>query len=145
MVERRHARPRPQHPLVLIVDGHDDTRELYSLALQSLGFETKSVGDVEDVYARAWETHPDVIATEIAAAADPGWNFMQDLKRDPRTRDIPVVVVTSHGQVTVRERAAREGCAAFLLKPCAPDDLAATLRSVLNRPDDDPVGRTDRS
>jgi len=130
-MERRRARRPPAHPLVLVVDGHADTRELYAEALRSSGFETETVDDVADAYARAWETHPDVIATEIPLSMDTGWKFIQDLQCDPRTRDIPVVVVTSQGQACVRARADQEGCAAFLLKPCLPDVLATTLREVL--------------
>jgi CheY-like chemotaxis protein len=130
-MERRRARRSPAHPLVLVVDGHADTRELYAEALRSFGFETETVDDVADGYARAWETHPDVIATEVPPSTDTGWKFMQDLQGDPRTRDIPVVVVTSDGRATVREQAEREGCAAVLLKPCLPDVLATTLREVL--------------
>jgi two-component system cell cycle response regulator DivK len=130
-MERRRARRPPKHPLVLVVDAHADTRELYADALRSFGFEIETVEDVADGYARAWETHPDVIATEIPLSIDPGWKFIQDLHRDPRTRDIPVVIVTSQGRACVRTRAEQEGCAAFLVKPCLPDVLAATLRDVL--------------
>jgi len=130
-MERRRARRPPEHPLVLVVDGHADTRDLYADGLRSFGFEIETVDDVADGYARAWETHPDVIAAEIPLSMDPGWKFIQDLQGDPRTRDIPVVVVTSDGRGTVRERAEQGGCAAFLLKPCLPDVLATTLRDVL--------------
>lgn len=131
--ERRRAhRQRPQRPVVLLVDSHADTRDLYTMALPSFGFEIVAIEHLADAYARAWQTHPDVIATEIARSTDTCWNVIQDLKRDPRTRDIPVVIVTSHGQRAVREQAAREGCAAFLMKPCLPDHLAATLRDVLS-------------
>jgi CheY-like chemotaxis protein len=130
--ERRHARRQtPQCPLVLVVDGDADTRELYGLALPSFGFEINAVDDAADAFMRAWQTHPDAIAIEIARAEDVRWTLIQDLKRDPRTRDIPIVIVTTQSQPVIRERAAREGCAAFLLKPCLPDDLATILRDVL--------------
>jgi len=116
---------------VLIADGNADTRDLYATALTSFGFETDAIGDLADAYPRAWQTHPDVIATEISRAGDASWNVIRDLKRDPRTRNIPVVLVTSQGERATRERAAREGCAAFLMKPCPPDDLANMLRDVL--------------
>ena len=44
------------------------------------------------------------------------------------------MVVTSQGQGCVRARAEQEGCAAFLVKPCLPDDLAIALREVLYEP-----------
>jgi CheY-like chemotaxis protein len=130
-MERRRPRQSPARPLVLIVDSHDDARELNAVALASFGFETETVDDPAHAYARAWATHPDIIAAEVSFPQLDGWVFIQDLKRNPRTRDIPVVVVTSHGETPVRERAEREGCAAFLMKPCLPRDLAMTLRSVL--------------
>ena len=131
-MERRRARRPPQRPLVLVVDADGDTRELYAMALRSFGFETDTASDVADAYLRAWTTHPDVIATEIWLPADDGWSFIRDLKRDARTRDIPIVVVTSQDYASVRERAEREACTAFLAKPCLPDDLATTLRGALN-------------
>ena len=141
--ERRRARrQRSARPLVLIVDGHADTRDLYTLALPSFGFEIDAIDDLADAYARAWQTHPDVIVTEIARATDTSWTLIQELKRDPRTRDIPVVIVTSQGQRAVRERAAREECAAFVMKPCLPEDLAATLRDVLSIQSHDSVAAT---
>jgi two-component system, NarL family, capsular synthesis sensor histidine kinase RcsC len=79
-MERRRARRPPQHPLVLVVDGHADTRELYAEALNSFGFETEIVDDIADAYARAWEMHRDVIATEIPRPTDNGWKFIQDLR-----------------------------------------------------------------
>ena len=132
-MERRRPRTPPARPLVLIVDGHGDTRELYVIALEFLGFQTVIADDAEAAFRRAWEMHPDIIVTEVSLVPVDGWCLVQDLKRDPRTRDIPVVVVTSHGQPSVRERAEREGCAALFVKPCLPDQLAVGLRDALSR------------
>ena len=132
-MERRHPRQPPTRPLVLVADGHADTRELYAASLQSCGFDTTTVGDGANVYAQAWQTHPDVIVTEVVLPQLDGWDVIRGIKGDPRTRDIPIVIVTSDGHPAVRERAQREGCAAFLVKPCVPDHLAMELRAVLRQ------------
>jgi CheY-like chemotaxis protein len=132
-MERRHPRLPPTRPLVLIVDGHDDTRELYAVALASFGFDTVTVGDGARAFGRAWLTHPDIIVTEIALPELDGWCLVEDLKREPRTRDIPIVVLTGHAESSVRERAGREGCATVMIKPCLPELLATGLRAVLRR------------
>jgi CheY-like chemotaxis protein len=116
---------------VLIVDGHPDTRELYTVALPPLGFDVMTVADSSEAYSRAWESHPDIIVTELALRHREGWELLRHLKGDPRTREIPVVVVTGDGQHAARERATREGCAAFFCKPCLPEALALELRRVL--------------
>ena len=132
-MERRRARRPPTRPLVLVADGHDDTRELYAASLTFFGFETATVSDGAEAYARAWQTHPDVIVTEVFFPRIDGWDVIRDVKRDPRTRDIPVVIVTSLAEASARERARRAGCAAFLVKPCLPDQLATELRTVLHQ------------
>jgi len=132
-MERRHTRTPPARPLVLIADGHDDTLELYAVALEPFGFETETVDDATQGFDRAWKTHPDVIVTEVSLPGRDGWSLVGDLKRNPRTRDIPVVVLTGRIEPSVRERAEREGCAAVLLKPVLPEQLAGALRRVLDQ------------
>jgi CheY-like chemotaxis protein len=132
-MDRRRARNPPSRPLVLIIDGHDDTRDLYVEALSGLGFEVIAVDDDAHAYERAWESRPDIIVTELTLPHSDGWHLLQRLKSDPRTRSIPVVVVTGQAAPGVRERAEREACAAFFVKPCLPDKLAIQLRQLIER------------
>jgi two-component system cell cycle response regulator DivK len=131
-MDRRHARGIPSRPLVLIVEDHDDTRELYVASLAALGFDAIAAGDCAQAYRQAWESHPDIVVTDLTLRDADGWQLIQDLKREPRTRSIPVVLLTGHAAPTLRERAEREGCAAFFVKPCLPDERALELRHVLD-------------
>jgi two-component system phosphate regulon response regulator PhoB len=132
-MHRRHARGIPSRPLVLIVDDHDDTRELYVMSLAALGFEAIAASDGEQAFRQAWESHPDVVVTDLTLPGGDGWQLIQDLKREAQTRDIPVVLLTGYEAPSLRERSEREGCAAFFVKPCLPDELAVELRRVLDR------------
>ncbi len=117
-MDRRHPRNIPARPLVLIVDDHNDTRDLYLQSLVSLGFETIGVADCQQAYRHSWESHPDIVVMDLPLRGDDGWQAIQDLRGKPRTRDIPVVLLTGHAAPSVRERAEREGCAALFVKPC---------------------------
>jgi two-component system, cell cycle response regulator DivK len=132
-MDRRRLRGIPSRPLVLIVDDHDDTRELYIMGLAAIGFEAIAASDCAEAYRRARESHPDIVVTDLTLRGADGWQLVQDLKREARTRDIPVVMLTGHASPSLRERAEREGCAAFVVKPCLPDELATELRQVLDR------------
>ena len=132
-MDRRHPRGIPSRPLVLIVDDHDDTRELYIMSLAAFGFEALAASDGEQAFRQAWEAHPDVVVTDLTLRGADGWQLVQELRREARTRDIPVVLLTGHAAPSLRERAEREGCAAFVVKPCLPDALATELRRVLDR------------
>ena len=78
--------------MVLIVDDHDDTRGLYVTSLAALGFEAIAAADCAQASRRAWESHPDIVVTDLALAGGDGWQLIHDRKREPRTRHIPVVV-----------------------------------------------------
>jgi two-component system, cell cycle response regulator DivK len=131
-MDRRRPRKPPGRPLVLIVDGHEDTRALYAIGLSANGFEIAAVPDGVEAYRRVWEVGPDIIVTDLPMPNDDGWQFLEDLKENPHTRDIPLVAVSGDVQRSVRERAADDGFAAFFTKPCLPEELAAVLRRVLD-------------
>jgi two-component system, cell cycle response regulator DivK len=131
-MDRRRPRTPPIRPLVLVVEAHEDTRALYALALSANGFEVVAVADGRDAFKRAWEIHPDIIVTDLPMPNCEGWQFLQDLKQDARTRDIPIVAVSGYVERTPRARAERDGFAAFFPKPCLPDELATGLRQVLD-------------
>jgi two-component system, cell cycle response regulator DivK len=131
-MDRRRPRNPPTRPLVLIVEGHEETRAFHALALSAMGFDVVAEQDGTEAFRRAWEIHPDIIATDLPMPDYDGWQFLQDLKQDARTRNIPVVAMSGDVQRSLRERAERDGFAAFFPKPCPPDELAEGLRHVLD-------------
>jgi len=115
-------------PLVLVVDDHEDTRQMSLIVLRSQGFSAMAAVGGEAGFVCACEQRPDVIVTDLAMPDGDGWEFVQRLASDPRTANIPVVMVTACATESVRERARQEKLAAFFFKPCSPDVLAAELR-----------------
>lgn len=118
-------------PVVLVVDDHEDTRQMSLIVLRSQGFSALAAAGGEEGFVCACEQQPDVIVTDLAMPDGDGWDFVQRLAADPRTENIPVVMVTACGTESVRERAGRERLAAFFFKPCSPDVLAAELRRLV--------------
>jgi CheY-like chemotaxis protein len=132
-MDRRRPRNPPTRPLVLVVDDDDDTRELYVQSFVFFGFGAIEAGDCGEAHRRAWDDHPDIVVTDLTLRDGDGWQLVQDLKREPRTRHIPVVLLTGHVDPSLRERAVHEGCAGFFVKPCLPDELATEVRHLLGR------------
>jgi two-component system cell cycle response regulator DivK len=126
----RTAHPRP---VVLLVDGHADSLALYALGLFATGFDVVPAKDGAEAVARAYQTHPDIIVTELPMADYDGWQFLQDLKQSPHTRGIPVVAMSDHVKGPICEQPEHDGFAAFLTRSCLPDELAEGLRRVLHR------------
>jgi DNA-binding response OmpR family regulator len=132
-MEPRRPQTVPARPLVLIVDGQDDMSPLYALALSAGGFDVVPASVRETPYSLAIATRPDIIVTDISHIRSDGWSFVQALKRETRTRAIPVVVLTDSDEPAVRERAAREGCTALFVKPFPLEHLIFGLRELTSR------------
>lgn len=126
-------------PVVLVVDDHEDTRQMSLLVLNSQGFTAMAAEGGDQGFARACQQRPDVIVTDLAMPDGDGWDLVQQLSSDPRTKNIPVVMLTACATETVRQRAQAEGVAAFFFKPCAPDVLAGELRRLIAARVDSPA------
>lgn len=118
-------------PRVLVVDDHEDTRQMSLIVLRSQGFNPVAADGASTGFATACADRPDVIVTDLAMPDGDGWEFVRQLSADERTKDIPVVVVTACATESVLERARTERCAGFFFKPCSPDVLAGELRRVI--------------
>jgi CheY-like chemotaxis protein len=116
---------------VLVVDDHEDTRQMSLMVLRSQGFDAAAAPGGDAAFDVACSTHPDVIVTDLAMPEGDGWDLLRRLSSDERTKDIPVVVLTACATEAVRERAGQEPLAAFFFKPCPPDVLAAELRRLI--------------
>ena len=116
---------------VLVVDDHDDTRQMSLIVLRSQGFDAAVMPGGDEGFRYASEHQPDVIVTDLAMPDGDGWDFIRRLSSDERTRHIPVVMLTACATEAVKQQASQEGCAAFFFKPCAPDVLAAELQRLI--------------
>ena len=117
---------------VLVVDDHEDTRQMSLIVLRSQGFDVAVAAGGDAAVDHACEIGPDVIVTDLAMPDGDGWDLIQKLASDPRTKNIPVVMLTACATEAVRSRAEQERLAAFFFKPCAPDVLAAELRRLID-------------
>jgi CheY-like chemotaxis protein len=124
--------PSRATPRVLVVDDDDDSRDIYADYFRLSGWVVEDVTDGEEALAIAAMFKPDVIVMDIRMPGVDGIEATRRLKRDVRTRDVPVVCVTSH--VHREFEALRAGCAAFLTKPCARATLAGVIEAILSEP-----------
>ena len=116
---------------VLIVDDTPDGREIYSLHLQHRGFTVLTACDGNEGVEIAREKQPDVVIMDLAMARLDGLGATRRLKRDARTRRIPVIILTAFPEKPVQQRAMEAGASVFLTKPCLPDQLEDHIRRLL--------------
>jgi len=125
-MRKEAARPR-----VLLVDDYPDARAMYGEYLEFSGFDVVEAANGEEALARAVDAGPDIIVMDLSLPVMDGCEATRRLKADARTAAIPVVALTGHALAGISDGARQAGCAAFVTKPCLPDDLVLEIRRVL--------------
>jgi len=117
--------------LILIVD--DSPTEVFQMRrmLENHGFETESAADGAEGIRKAREIHPDLILMDIVMPGVDGFRATRQLANDPKTRAIPVIMVSSKSQETDRIWGMRQGAVDFLVKPVTPAQLVEKAQAAL--------------
>ena len=117
-------------PVVLLVQADADSREMYTEFFRYEGLLPVPVSNARDGLTVARRT--DIVVTGLLLPGDiDGIEFIARLKRDERTKRIPLIVLTACAWKSDRERAEKAGCDVFLAKPCLPDHLLREVRLLL--------------
>ena len=121
-----------EHPLVLLVEDDRDGRLMYAEWLQQAGFRVEQAHNGLQALERAFDVLPAAVVTDLNIPGIDGYELTRRLKADERTTRIPIIAVTGYAPFTQDpSRAARAGCDAIIPKPCLPEDLESTIRSLL--------------
>jgi diguanylate cyclase (GGDEF)-like protein len=118
---------------VLVADDDSATRTLIDMALQDAGYDCVLAADGQSALKQARAIRPDLIVLDVGMPLLSGDDVHRELRRDPRTRYIPVVFVTA--KRTTGEMAARlrNGADDYIAKPFDIDELVARIASALRR------------
>jgi two-component system, cell cycle response regulator DivK len=137
---RRATAGPDKGPLVLIVDDVQDNRTVYVLFLKFSGYRVAEAENGVEALRQAESLMPDVIVMDLSLPVMDGWEATRRLKRDPRTKKIPVVVLTGHALPEHAQAARDAGCDLVITKPCLPDQLMDAIRRILDVPKPRPKG-----
>jgi CheY-like chemotaxis protein len=118
-------------PRVLVVDDYDDVREMYVDYLSYLGFEADGAKDGRDAVRKALAHRQALVVMDLAMPVLDGWEATRILRADRRTRDVPIVVLTGHGQPENIARAREVGADEVIEKPCEPAHLGRIVVRML--------------
>jgi twitching motility two-component system response regulator PilH len=125
--------------LVMIVDDSPTEVHVMRTALEKHGFDTVSAASGSECIALAKEMHPDLILMDIVMPDVNGFQATRALTRDPSTRSIPVVMVTTKSQESDRIWGMRQGAVDYIVKPVTASDLVAKAEEILGRSEGDPL------
>jgi CheY-like chemotaxis protein len=115
---------------ILIVEDHPTMREAMRLVLEHEGFEINAAADGQSALAMARANPPDLMFLDMNLPGASGADILQQLKADPQTAPIRVIVITAVGEEG-REFALSLGADEYFTKPFSPLALLRTVERVL--------------
>ncbi|MBN2474381.1 MAG: response regulator [Pirellulales bacterium] len=126
------AEDGPRRSRVLVVDDDAEMVRGLEIRLTAAGFEVLTALDGRSAIRRASECQPDVILMDNYMPGMDGLDAMIWLAEQPRTKDIPVVMISA--SVRGRRQALEHGARFFLQKPCHISTIVGALRKVIEEP-----------
>ena len=116
---------------ILIADDNEPNRELLEVYLADLDCQIATAIDGQDTLAKVAAFNPDVILLDIMMPKLSGFEVCQQLKADPATRGIMILMVTALGELGDIERAVEAGTDDFLSKPVNKVELVKRVENML--------------
>jgi len=124
---------RGDQQVVLIVDDEPQVVQLLKRVLERAGFETVSVSDGRAAHEAAVDWRPDIILLDLMLGPVTGDQVLAELRKDFRTRLIPVVFLTVRSSIKDKVEHLMAGADDYVTKPFIGEELVARLRAVIMR------------
>ncbi len=115
---------------VIVVDDSDEIRDVLTLILEDEGYRVLPVEDGATALMMSKRIHPALITLDLGLPNEDGTQILRQLKSDPHTSTIPVLVVTGRPNVGEQERDL--GADAVLLKPFELTEIQDLITKLVN-------------
>ncbi|RJE82700.1 phosphate regulon transcriptional regulator PhoB [Paracoccus onubensis] len=122
-----------QTPCVLVVEDEGAQREVLQYNLEAEGFEVVVADNGEDALLLVLEEQPDLMVLDWMLPKVSGIEVCRQVKADPATRGIPIIMLSARSEETDRVRGLETGADDYVVKPYSVVELMARLRTQLRR------------
>lgn len=126
------ATPAGSKTFVLVIEDDKFLRELLVRKLTSEGFDVKNAIDATAAFASLAERKPTIILCDLILPEVSGFEILQRIKADPKTADIPVIILSNLGQKEDTDKAMALGAKDFMVKAnFTLDEIVAKIRATI--------------
>ena len=123
---------------ILIVEDERDIADLVGFNLERAGYEVIKAHDGIAGAEMAIQQRPDLVILDLMLPGKDGYGVFKEIRRDSRSRDIPVIMLTARAQTEDRIQGLEAGADDYLTKPFSPKELMLRVQAVLKRSDGPP-------
>ena len=125
--------PKPTQK-ILIADDEVYMLRLLEMTFKKGGYAVLSCRDGQEALAQAVSALPQLIVLDVMMPGLDGLGALRQLKGNPATRDIPVVVLSAKGHALTKVEAEQAGAVMFLANPFSPNQLLSEVQKILGLP-----------
>ncbi|KRH96666.1 response regulator [Cylindrospermopsis raciborskii CHAB3438] len=118
---------------LLLVDDEPGLREAVKEYLQESGFGVRVASNAREGWELIQQNTPDLVISDIMMPQVDGYQFLKQLRDDPRLASLPVIFLTAKGMTGDRIQGYQAGVDAYLSKPFDPDELIAIINNLLEK------------
>jgi len=121
---------------ILAVDDEKHIVRLVQVNLERQGFEVITAGDGKEALQKVEDERPDLVVLDVMMPYMDGFEVLQTLRRNPATREIPVIMLTAKAQDADVFRGWQSGVDMYLTKPFKPMELVSFVKRIFKSMDD---------
>jgi diguanylate cyclase (GGDEF)-like protein len=129
LLERERAEP----PRILSLEDDPLQAAFLRRVLTSAGYEFRGVDDPTRLESELAAFRPDLVLMDVTLPEVSGYDLVRSLRQDERHATLPVIILTTHGELDARIEAARAGGDEHLVKPVSPALLLSTVAARVER------------
>ena len=116
---------------VLLVDDSASVRKVASIALTAAGYETTEASNGQEALAKLGNEQVHLIISDVNMPVMDGITFLQELKRDPRHRFTPVIMLTTEAGDDKKQLGRAAGAKAWIVKPFQPQKMVEAVAKLM--------------
>jgi DNA-binding response OmpR family regulator len=117
---------------VLLVEDEVNIIEAIRFLLHREGWKVDTHDSGADAIDVIRDLEPDLVVLDVMLPGRSGFDILADLRADPQTADLPVLMLTARGQSRDREMAERAGVSRFMTKPFSNSEVLTAVRDLLH-------------
>jgi DNA-binding NarL/FixJ family response regulator len=118
---------------ILLVDDEPGVRESVQAYLEDSGYAVQVAAGAKDAWEMLQRDPPELVITDLMMPQVDGYQFLKQMRDDPRFVAMPVIFLTARGMKSDRISGYQAGCDAYLPKPFDPEELIAIVKNILQR------------
>ncbi|WAS06022.1 response regulator transcription factor [Gloeomargaritales cyanobacterium VI4D9] len=124
---------------ILLVDDEPGLRQAVQAYLEDSGFTVTTAANAQVAWELLQQQKPDLVVSDVMMPQVSGYQFLKQLRDDPRFQHLPVVFLTARGMTKDRIAGFRAGVDGYIAKPFDPDELVAVIENLLRKAEPQPT------